>query len=246
MNLISRIATVSLLLTSLAACSPKEKSDKAIEREKWIESLGDSIALYKNRIDSATSRLDELHDNVGMMLQDFEYVSNPREVEGYYIYKGWRSRYPLQGNGLVARISKDEGLELIACHKGATFNSISVSDGSASAASDVVPHDQALNYRRGDLTTVCFYGEKADSLAMFIADRQDRPVTVTIFNGGGANGRFALQPDAARMIAATWQLYSSQKLCERLELEIPMLNRRIDTCRRIMETNAADSAANRK
>ena len=117
----------------MAACTPKEKSDKAVERERWIESLNDSVALYKSQIDSATSRLEELHDNVGLMLQDFEYVNNPREVEGYYIYKGWRQRYPLQGNGLVARISKDEGLELIACHKGAPFTSVALSGGDGAA-----------------------------------------------------------------------------------------------------------------
>ena len=178
----------------MAACTPKEKSDKAVERERWIESLNDSVALYKSQIDSATSRLEELHDNVGLMLQDFEYVNNPREVEGYYIYKGWRQRYPLQGNGLVARISKDEGLELIACHKGAPFTSV----------------------------------------AMYISDNQAQKLTVTLLNGK-ACGSFTLSQDAARMISATWQLYSSQKQCEKLEREIPLLNRRIDTCRRTLD-----------
>ena len=222
-------------ILAVAACTPKEKSDKAVERERWIESLNDSVALYKSQIDSATSRLEELHDNVGLMLQDFEYVNNPREVEGYYIYKGWRQRYPLQGNGLVARISKDEGLELIACHKGAPFTSVALSGGDGAAVeTEAVAHDQALNYRRGDLTTVCYYGAKADSVAMYISDNQAQKLTVTLLNGK-ACGSFTLSQDAARMISATWQLYSSQKQCERLEHEIPLLNRRIDTCRRILD-----------
>ena len=191
----------------MAACTPKEKSDKAVERERWIESLNDSVALYKSQIDSATSRLEELHDNVGLMLQDFEYVNNPREVEGYYIYKGWRQRYPLQGNGLVARISKDEGLELIACHKGAPFTSVALSGGDGAAV---------------------------DSVAMYISDNQAQKLTVTLLNGK-ACGSFTLSQDAARMISATWQLYSSQKQCEKLEREIPLLNRRIDTCRRTLD-----------
>lgn len=233
--LISILAATAVVMPG---CRPKEKSDKAIEREKWIESLNDSIALYHHQIDSATARLDELHENVGAMLQDFEYVNNPREVEGYYIYRGWRNRYPLTGNGLVARISKDEGLELIACHSGAPFTSIAISSGEGAVESNVVPHDQALNYRNGNLTTVCFYGEKADSVAMYISDHQAEPLTVTLLQGK-ANGKFALQPDAARMISATWQLYSSQKECGRIEREIPLLNRRIDTCRRILETKGS-------
>ena len=38
------------------------------------------------------------------------------------------------------------------------------------------------------------------------------------------------------MIAATWQLYHSQKDSHKLEKDIPLLSRRIDVCRRMLES----------
>lgn len=206
-----------------------------MEREQWLYSLNDSIAQYKASIDSASSALTSLQSEIGEMIINFDHVSNPREVEGYYIYKGWKGRYPLKATGLVARITEDENLELIATLSGGVFNSISISDGTSSVSSNVVPHDQALNYRAGSLNTVCFYGEAADSVAAFISDNMPEKITVTFLNDN-KTGSFTLPADQKEMIAATWQLYYSQKDSHSLEKRIPMLSRRIDVCRRMMES----------
>ena len=67
-----------------------------------LYSLNDSIAVYKASIDSASSALTALQAEIGEMIVNFDHVSNPREVEGYYIYKRMERRYPLKTTGLVA------------------------------------------------------------------------------------------------------------------------------------------------
>lgn len=224
---------MAILLLAASSCSVK-KTKSEEEREQWLYSLNDSISKYKGEIDSATSALTASQTEVGEMISNFEHVSNPREVEGYYIYNGWKNRYPLQQTGLVARITEDERFELIAVLSGGNFNQIMVSGGSGEAFTKVVPHDQALNYRAGKLNTVCFYGGAADTVGMYISDNMPDNLTVTYLNGGKTSS-FKLPADEKEMIAATYQLYAAQKESNRLERAIPMLSKRIDSCRRMLE-----------
>lgn len=228
------IFTLLAALVSTSSCSVK-KTKAEEEREKWLYSLNDSISKYKSEMESATSALSASQTEVGEMIPNFEHVSNPREVEGYYIYNGWKSRYPLQQTGLIARITEDERFELIAVLSGGHFNQISVSGGSGEASSKVVPHDQALNYRAGNLNTVCFYGSAADSVGMYISDNMPDNLTV-VYRDGGKTTTFKLPADEKQMIAATYQLYAAQKATHQLERSIPMLAKRIDSCRRMLES----------
>lgn len=225
---------LALAILSGASCQLK-KPEAAEERVKWLYSLNDSIAVYKASIDSASSALTALQTEIGEMIVNFDHVSNPREVEGYYIYKGWKGRYPLKTTGLVARITEDEGLEIIATLKGGVFNCISITAGDESIMSNIVPHDQALNYRTAAYNTVCFYGENADSIAAMISDNMPEKIEVTYLNGK-KTGSLILPSDEKEMIAATWQLYHSQKDSHKLEKDIPLLSRRIDVCRRMLES----------
>lgn len=214
-----------------------EKSEKAIEHEKWIASLDDSITSLQKEISESELLLDEATDRVGVMLNDFDYVNNPREVEGYTILKGWKARYPLTSTGLVARITEGERLELVAALKGGNFTSIAVSCGGTSTVeSAVVPYDQALNYRSGGLNTVAFQGAEADSVAAFIADHELDKVQLVFLNGK-ASGSITLPEANCKMIAETWKLYSSRREVERLEKTLPMLNGRIAALRRMKDNN---------
>lgn len=224
---------LAIILLAGSSCSVK-KTKSEEEREQWLYSLNDSIAAYKADIESATSALSASQTEVGEMIANFQHISNPREVEGYYIYNGWKNRYPLQQTGVVARITEDERFELIAVLKGSHFNHISISGAEGTATTDVVPHDQALNYRAGNLNTVCFYGNAADSVGMYISDNMPDILTVT-FSDGSKSTSFKLPADEKEMIAATYQLYAAQKESHRLERTIPMLSRRIDSCRRMLE-----------
>lgn len=228
------ILPMALLLLGASSCSLKKPS-AADDREKWRLSLNDSVAAYKAQIDSAQTKLSALQSEIGSMVGSFDHVSNPREVEGYYIYSGWRSRYPLSSTGIVARISEGEGLELIAALAGGKhFNQIEVAADGGSVASKIVPHDQALNYRTASLNTVCFSGSAADSVAQFIAAHIDSAVSLSFLDGKKTAG-INIDEGQKKMIAATWNLYSRQREVHLLEKQIPMLSRKIDVCRRMME-----------
>ena len=227
--------SLSIILAFGLSCTRLKKPVATERRQEWILSMNDSIARYKAQADSATDALALLRERIAAMMPEFEHVSNPREVEGYFIFNGWKSRYPLSSTEVVARISEAEGFELIAALEGGVFNQIKVSAGGRSATSAVVPHDQALNYRAGNLNTVCFTGPQADSIGALIADA-DKDVQVA-YLGGAKPRSLSLRPDARRMIAATWNLYAAQKESHRLEKMLPLLSRKVDLCRRMLNDN---------
>lgn len=243
MNTTRLIAPLSIALLIAASSCGNKKSEAAVEREKWLLSLNDSISLYQTQIDSVTRALSEMQGNVGSIIGDFDYVNNPREVEGYYIFKGWKGRYPLTSTGLVARITEGEGFELMATLTGAHFNEIAASADGETVASSVVPHDQALNYRAGNLNTVCFSGGKADSIGEFIATHPNAEITIAYLNGS-RTGALRLPKDQKDMISATWNLYSRQRLTRNLEKELPRLSGKVAACRRMLEM--ADSTLSKE
>lgn len=234
------IALFSILCLGVS-CVKIKKPEAAKQHEEWIESLNDSIATFKAQADSTSAALSALQSKIGGLMPDFEHVNNPREVEGYYVLKGWKNRFPLSGTEMVARISENEGFEILAALSGGVFNQISVSSSGESVKSAVVPHDQALNYRAGNLNTVCFIGNEADLVGAFISGHKTGQITVS-FLGGAKSSSLSLPSDVKEMIAATWQLYSLQKEMHQLERSLPLLSRKIDMCRRML--NERDSIQN--
>ena len=179
-------------------------------------------------------QLAEAREKVGGIVGSFDYVNNPRQVEGYYIFNGWKDRYPMQKTALVARVTEDEHFELIATLTGAHFNEVGVTSEGETVSSEVVPHDQALNYRAGNLNTVCFSGSRADSVGEFIASHSTSEITV-IYLEGKKTGSLTLPSDEKQMIARTWELYAAQKNLHTLEKELPRLSGKIAACRRMLE-----------
>lgn len=234
------LATMALIL--LPSC--RVKTPEAVEeRKNWLFSLNDSISKYEKEIEEVDVKLKDAREAVANMLSDFDYVKNPRQVEGYYIFHGWKDRYPMQTTALVARVTEEERFELIATLTGAYFNEIGVTSAGETVATDVVPHDQALNYRAGNLNTVCFYGSAADSVGQFIASRSNHDFTVAYLNGN-KTGALSLPSDEKQMIARTWELYAAQRNLHFLEQELPRLSGKIAACRRIL--HAADSTGYRR
>lgn len=227
--------TASILLGVIGGCGNK-KSDAALEREAWLRSLDDSIASYQKKAEEVNVTLEGLRAQVGDMLSDFEYISNPREVEGYYILKGWKDKYPPVTTGLVARVTEDERFELIAALLGGVFNEIAVCASGETVNSNVVRHDQALNYRAGNINRVCFYGTAADSVGDFIASHDANEVLLLYLNGTPSN-KIKLSGEQKNMIKSTWNLYSLRKRMRKFERELPVLAGKVELCRRMLEAN---------
>ena len=228
-----KILIAGMAAILLASCANKEKRES--NYEKWVGTLGDSIKNTEETIRLTEDSVRILHDSIGAMLREFSYVDNPRQVEGYTILTSWRGRYPLSTTGLVARITKSEAFELIGTLRGGNFNRIEVSAGGESAVSETVAFDQALNYREGGLNTVAFSGSAADSIGELISDNAGGGITVRYIPLGKT---ITLSPDAARMIAQTWQLYSAQRKVQHMERLMPLMHKKIDAYRRIKDSNA--------
>lgn len=223
------IGAAAVLLTG---CSGLKQPKAVEEREQWLLSLNDSIALYQKQSEEVTAALSELRGTIGDVIGDFDYISNPREVEGYHIFRGWKNRYPLSQTGVVARITEDERLELIATLAGGTFNELGVRANGETRTTGIVPHDQALNYRSSGLNKVCFTGEKADSALMLIAVSESPEIS---FIEGGKKKQFKLPTDQHDMLSATWRLYALQKQAHNYEKELPRLAGKVAACRRLLD-----------
>lgn len=221
-----KILPLLVILIIIGGCR-KYDSEKATQnRADWQTSLLDSINDLTRSRSSDSLRLTELRENLATALDEFATVDNPREVEGYYILKTWERKYPLTSTGLIARLLKSEGLELIAA-SGKRFSAIRVVSGNESVESEIVPPDQALNYTANGLTTVAFTGAKADSIAQFVASHVSGEVKLEFLNPGVATSQIIPQP-TKNMIMATWQLYEDILSTHRIEKSITINSRKIE------------------
>ena len=232
-----RIGLFLIPFAFLASCSSKSNKGEAMQND-YVNALQDSIAATQHAIDSCENQLSIETDQVNEWLRDFTVVSNPREVESYYIFQGWQNRYPLQNTGLVARISNGETLELIAALKNSTFDSITVESGESSASTAVVPNDQALNYRRDGLTTVMFSGPEADAAAKLIADNELNKITVVFKENGKVKGSWQMTDDYKKMISATSLLYSARRSQMSLENGLKLYTAKLNILRNHLDAKA--------
>jgi len=233
-------AAVAAML--LGSCGRKP-GDGEKARADYDRSLSDSIAVVEQEIDSCNSQIGIIRDRVNGWVCDFTTVSNPREAGSYMILTSFKNRYPLTSTGLVSRINDNNGFELVAALSGKAFDRITVQGSSASASSDVVPNDQALNYRTASLTTVMFTGAAADSIGSLVADNDQDPIIVTFVGASGPVQSWRLPEENAKMISYTYLLYNNSKELNRLERRVPMLHEKINLLRihKDRTTSATDS-----
>lgn len=213
------------ILIASASCRRNEAKERVqAEREKWEASLPDSLKAIERQTDSIRNEIEVLNHRLDAMIHTFNYVENPREVEGYYIAGAWAPNYPLKSTGLVARLTKGEKLELIAALAGgAHFNRIKVTAGTESAETSVVPLDQALNYRLTNLNTVCFSDSAANSCASLIANNAGSAIKIIYLDGDKQTGTLSYPKQSQQIMAETWNLYETRSSIMRDEHMLPML-----------------------
>ena len=209
------IIFIFILVFSFFGCKKIKTTEAEKERESWYSSFSDSIEFYQSQITEINSQLD-----------NFELKKNPREVSGYYLLKGWSKKIPLTSTGIYARINENENLELIATLAGKTFNRIAIGD----LFSNVVPHDQAFNYRHERFNTVYFSSGKADTIAEYIANHKSEKINLEFLEGSRKNS-FQIPEDEKMMIAKTWNLYQTKKETLELHKKLWFFSRKIDTFR---------------
>lgn len=236
-----KVIYVMAVALALGACAGKnEKGEKA--KADYDRALADSIEIVKQEIDSCDAQIKINNDRINGLLADFTTVANPREVGSYLIYTPFKERYPLTETGLVARINDNGQFELIAALSGRHFDQVMVQTDDESAESQVVPNDQALNYRNGSFTTVLFTGAEADSIGALIADNELNPITVNYLQGNPVSA-WRMPADYAKMISTTYLLYKARREVSRLENRVPMLHEKINLLRSHQD-RFADTADN--
>lgn len=232
---------LAMSMILLPACKPRtDNAEQA--RADYSQSLTDSITAIQEEIETCNSDIETLRNEVGEMMVNFTTVSNPREVGSYTVLTSWRDRYPLSSTGLVARIDENNRFELVAALEGGTFDQITVQGPSVSASSDIVPNDQALNYRTASLTTVLYSGASADSIGALISDNALNTLNV-IFVQSKPVRSWRLPGENANMIAITYSLYERMSELGRLERRVPMLHEKINLLRLHRDARQSDSTA---
>lgn len=246
MQIFAICASGALLPLAPGCNNAKVDGQKAQKEHKQI--LSDSITAIETEIDSCKNNIATLNDRINQYLPDFVTVANPREVGSYVIYNKMKPLYPLKSTGLAARISDTGTFELIAALKSGEFDQISIVTGDKSVTSGVVPHDQALNYRDGNLTTVAFSGEKADEIGEFISDNMLNNLRVCYLQQGRLIVSWRMPMQFNEMIGATYLLYYSQAEVERISRHEELLHQKINILRshrdsRPVTPASTDSAA---
>lgn len=234
------IALISSFLL-LAGCAGRNHEGEKSKAE-YDKSLSDSISAIKSEIDSCNEQISFLRDRVGEWLHDFTTVTNPREAAPYIIMTSAKNQYPLKSTGIIARLNDSYQFELIAALSGKHFDCINVVSGSNSISSEVVPNDQALNYRTESLTTVSFTGGKADSIGQLISDNELNPLTLNFLNGGKPVQSVKINNNEAKIISYTYILYKDNKEMKRLEHRVPMLHEKINLIRLHQDKISVDSS----
>lgn len=220
------VLSISVLLMASGGCRRSNAAKERVqaEREKWEASLPDSLKLVEHQTDSIRNEIEVLNHRFDAMIHTFNYVDNPREVEGYYIAGAWAQNYPLKSTGLVARLTKNEKLELIAALSGgAHFNRIRVIAGEDMAETSSVPHDQALNYRMQNINTVCFSDSASNSCARLIADNTGGEIKIIYLDDDKQTGTLSYPKESQQIMAQTWNLYETRSAITRDEHMLPML-----------------------
>lgn len=220
------ISAVVFFMLAFGGCRRKNEAKERVqaEREKWEASLPDYLKKVEHQTDSIRAELKALNNSFEAIIHTFEYVDNPREVEGYYIAGAWKNKYPLKSTGLVARLTKSENLELIAALAGgAHFDRLRIEANGETAETSVVPHDQALNYRMTGLNTVCFSDSAATSCAKLIAENNGSDIKILYLEGDRQTGIFSYPKQDQAIMMSTWNLYEITSRISRDERMIPML-----------------------
>lgn len=220
------ILSIPVMLASSFGCRRRNEAKERVqaEREKWEASLPDSLKAVERQTDSIKAELQALNNSFDAMVHTFDYVENPREVEGYYIAGAWKGNYPLKTTGLVARITKSEKLELIAALAGgAHFDRLRVETNGQTAETSTMPYDQALNYRMTGLNTVCFSDSAATSCARLIAENNGSEVKIIYLEGDRQTGTLYYPKQSQSVMMSTWNLYEVASRIARDERMIPML-----------------------
>ena len=231
---------LAFIALSFFSCKKIKTPEAEIEREKWYSTFNDSIEYYQQQISEVNLRLDNLNADIGRMLSNFELISNPREVSGYYLLKGWSKKIPFTSTAIYARINENEKLEIIATLAGHTFNRIEVGN----CFSEVVPHDQAFNFRHERYNTVYFSGGKADTIAEYISGHKSEKLNLEFIEGARKNS-FLIPSDEKDMISQTWELYHTKRETAELQKMLWYYSRKIDTFRRMQDRNE-QSAKNKE
>lgn len=227
-----KLLPIAAILFTSCVQRNTESGDKA--RADYASTLNDSIESLKQEIDSCNAKADILRSEVGEELKAFTGVSNAREAAPYYILTSHKNRYPLSSTGVIARINDSSQFELIAALSGKAFEKIKVEANGNTLTSQVVPNDQALNYRTDALTTVTFTGAATDSIGQFISDNSESAIKLIYIQSHDVQ-TYNIPTDNAQMIAATYKLYSTQRELNRLERRVPMLNEKINLLRLHLE-----------
>lgn len=207
------VAGIAMMAIGIAtSCADKSaKTRVAEQRQQWETALADSIARLTHESDSLKSRLETLHEKAGTLLTQFNCVSNPREVEKYYLPQVAGYTYPLTSTGLGSRLTAGEELELVAVFNGPAFSGIRISGADGTVVSTpTVAHDQALNYRSGTTTTVAFSGEAVDSILPTLATLS-APISVTYIENSKTVGQTRLPEPQAKAFRLATELAATRR-----------------------------------
>ena len=218
-----KIGYLILSLGLLCSCSGKEKKSEAAQhRAAWIESFSDSTAAIRSEMEQINNNIINYQTNINSLLPYFEVIDNPKFVEKYSVYKGWKNYDTGAKTGVLLRLCENSSLEFIATLQGGYFDKITVTVAGETLSSAVVPYDKALNYRIGNTNIVGFKGSEIDSICQLISMNKNSDVKLTCV-GKTVQKTIILTKEQKDMIDATYKLWSCNNNINKGNLRLQLL-----------------------
>lgn len=223
-----KLGYVIFALLILISCGrdKNNQSESALQHSAWIESFNDSVSKIRVEMEEINNNITLNQNNISTLLPKFEVIDNPRFVEKYSVYKGWKDYDTGAKTGVLLRLSENSSLELIATLQGGIFDRISVQINSESLYSTVVPYDKALNYRIGNTNIVAFKGKEIDEICRLIANNIDSEVKFS-FIGNKKQKTITLNKEQKEMISETFHLWECNNNINKGNLRLQLLSEKL-------------------
>lgn len=232
-------AMVAFAILTSCGNTGKEPSEAAQKHSSWIESLEDSVKNLQSEMERINAEIDMNKNRVDSLLPMFDVIDNPRYVEKYSVYKGWKNYDTGSKTGVLIRLCENATLEMIATWQGGFFDHVNLLAEGETVSTGVVPYDKALNYRIGSTNIVAFKGKEVNDICRLVSDNESADVKMT-FVGNKSQKTIVLTKTQKEMIAATFRLWNCSNEVNLGNMRLQLLAEKM----KIFETHIQKSKIN--
>jgi hypothetical protein len=160
----------------------------------------------------------------------FMTVSDKDLIEPYQVAKASTGDL-FSRNSIEARLTQTGEFYIISSLNGVSIKhtSVSISSANAEAKTDIVPYDNALNYRSNGSEMITFTASKCDTLGRFAVTHDNNKLTLTFH--GNSDYRVSLSATDVHKLADTYRMADAISRKATLSKQLELLRAKLQVAR---------------